>query len=88
MKAASGGECPMHAGAAASASVPGPADCVMRGLCRGPATALALLIPIAGVLPDTIVVTDAATAEPPATADDTITHSPHALDPPPPRSAA
>ncbi|HEV7915552.1 MAG TPA: hypothetical protein VGP22_17440 [Albitalea sp.] len=44
-----GDACPMHR---SGASEQGTADCVMRGMCNGPAVALASLFSIPGVLLD------------------------------------
>lgn len=60
MRAVTGEECPMHASPASSAAAgPLAPDCVMRAVCDGPASALSMLIPIAGVLSDLPLVTDA-----------------------------
>lgn len=86
MHAAIGEECPMHAAPAAAADTPTDSDiCVMRGLCHAPATALAMLIPMAGVLVDLPPLADAdlsvAVADQPARSF--IVTLPH--DTPPPR---
>ena len=87
MKGATGEECPMHAGSGSSTPAP-VADCVMRALCGAPAGALALLIPVAGILPDTTVLSDAAVVHVSRITSDGLLFTPHTLDPPPPRSAA
>lgn len=51
MHGSDGGECPMHAGAAGAPDAASQnAPCAMRGLCNVPASALAMLIPMQGVL--------------------------------------
>lgn len=88
MTSATGKECPMHAGRTA-APPKDVADCIMIAPCHGPATALALLLPVAGVLtdepshlPDGGVARLAPPAGQPALS---LTFT---LDPPPPRPAA
>lgn len=88
MKAATGEECPMHASGGTNPQRPSADDCVMRALCGAPASALALLIPVAGVLPDTLVLSDLAVV---GTTDVTVQALPDIwfiLDTPPPRPAA
>lgn len=60
MRLVTGEECPMHASPAVG--TPGRQaadDCVMRAVCDGPASALSLLMPIAGVLSELPLVVDA-----------------------------
>lgn len=88
MTSATGAECPMHAAGASSTSEAAVVDCIMTAPCHAPASALALLLPIAGVLTDSVDLVDAGVAPlaPPA-ASPVITIA-FTLDTPPPRPAA
>ena len=73
----------MHA---ASAAADSDAPCAMRGLCNAPASALAMLIPVPGVLSVALVVTQADTSaalgvDVPPTVERALAH-----DTPPPRA--
>lgn len=88
MKSATGEECPMHAARASATPESAQADCILMAPCHAPATALALLLPVAGVLTDSADLTDAGVARlaPPVAPRVLIVTVP--FDTPPPRSVA